>query len=691
MILKAIKIKNFLSYENTELNFSDKFSMLLSGKSGSGKSSICESIVWALYGRGRSENRSLIKKGKKFASAIITLKDENDTEYNISRSVTSAGKHDLSVTYKKATGKQFLPVKTSGKKNLQEFIEKEILHSSYALFTNSVVCLQNNENSFVNSTAAKRKEIILEIVNASDYDEYYEKAKDKVKELEIVTESKKVTIENTNKKLKEERKGLVSVSKMETKLNEVIIEKDEIKIKLNIVLEKEFEINSIDSKMSDKKVELVNIYNNGEEIKDLKQKKSSLSKIDTNELEREIKKSKGKLIELRKLSNKANSWNEKMMELVNLAPVDKDYEEIEKRLNSQIIKLMKKDIEICPEIGKACPIIVRERDLRVLELSNDLNRTIEEKKKYLERKKEYEEQVKNLGEKPEVFVSEISDLENFIEVNEKSIKEIEQRTTDIMIEISIKEKEFETSVAIKTKISKEIEELGLKLDELRIEYPLENTEKLKKEYNKLVSRHQEISQEIAITKNNITRIENEEKELEILKKNIKDDQEILESMKLLKEAFGNNGIKAIVIDYVLPKLEDRINEILSKLSDFRIRLDTQTKTVSGESVKEGLYIDIINDQGEIMNFDSYSGGERVKISFSIFFGFSSFCNSEFKIFDETIIGLDSETVNSFIEILNSDVFKEIKQVLMISHIPEIKDLFENKIEIVKKNGTSIIN
>ena len=694
MKLKTIKIQNFLSHENTELNFSDKFSMLLSGKSGSGKSSIAESIVWALYGKGRAENRSLIKKGKKFTSVIVTLKDENDTEYNISRSITDIGKHDLAVTYKDVAAKRFLPVKTSGKKNLQEFIEKELLHSSYTLFTNSTVCLQNNDNSFISCTATKRKEIILEIVNASDYDEYYEKAKNKVKELEIITESKKATIENTNKKLKEERKGLFSIPEMETELKQAKIKEDKIKTELNILLEKESEMNILVSKISDQNAEIVKIHDNEQktymEIKNLNQKKDSLSLVNIDELKENIEKKKEKLIGFKKLYKKVNLWNEKMMELFYLLPVDKNYGELEKRLNSQIIVLMKKDVEICPEIGKPCPIIVKERDSRVLELSNDLNKLIKEKEEYLKRKKEYEEQIKALGEKPVIDNIEFSELELLTERLEKKLKEIEQGTAKNTIELATKENEFKTFATTKSEIIKKVEKLGFGLDNLKISYPKEKTDELGKEYNKLVSYNQEISQKIAITKNNIIRIENEEKEIKIIEKDIKENLELLESMKLLKDAFGNNGIKAIVIDYVLPKLEDKINEILSKLSNFRIRLDTQIKTVSGESTKEGLYINIINEQGEIMDFDSYSGGERMRVNVALFEGLASLCKSNFRILDETVVGLDQETVEGFGEVIK-ELQKKNPQVLCISHIQTIKDLFENKIEIVKRNGTSIIN
>ena len=135
----------------------------------------------------------------------------------------------------------------------------------------------------------------------------------------------------------------------------------------------------------------------------------------------------------------------------------------------------------------------------------------------------------------------------------------------------------------------------------------------------------------------------------------------------------------MILDYTIPKLENKINEILSKLSDFSISLNTQRSSVSGESTIEGLYIDIKDGMGNVFDFSNYSGGERMRIVISIFLGLASLCRCDFRIFDESVVGLDSETVSNFNEILNNNIFKEISQVLVISHIPEIQDMFENKI------------
>lgn len=697
MRLKKIQLNNYLSHSETILEIEDDQKFLLDGKSGAGKSSIIDSLIWALYGRGRSDNRSLIKKGKKYAKVVVTMEDNSGTKYSIARAITSTGKHDLSVTRKTVTDKKFSLVEASGIKNIQDYIEKQILHSSYLLFLNSIVYPQDNIDSFVKQTAARRKEIILEIVNASDYDEYYKKAKEKVKELEIAVGSTEVAITEIENKLKKDKENLPSLTELTTKLENIETDMKEGKERLETALTKKFEIESILSDKSDKDKEF--IYANYKiqelivEIKDLNEKKNSLSVTSVDELKNDVKKKMNRLTELRTFADEINTWNEKMMELITLAPVNKDYEETGKRLNSQIIDLMKKDIEICPEIGKACPIIVKELDSRIAGLSGELDMITKEEKEYIKKKTDYDRMINSMGEKPMMSTIESSDLgayENYINKSEKRIKEIEQGTLSVTIDISVKEKELDNLETKKKELKDESETLGLKLDELKIEYPEEKTRKLEKEFESQFLGRQKISQEIAITENNRTRIKNEEKELKRMKDNIKDDQDSLKSMKLLKEAFGNNGIKAIVIDHVIPRLEDKINDILSKLSDFRVCLDTQRKGVNEDKNKEGLFIDIINENGEILDFESYSGGEKMKINMAIFEALASLSNIDFRIFDETFLAIDQESSENFLEVIK-EIRKNVRQFVCVSHMQNIKDFFQDKINIIKINGDSSIS
>jgi exonuclease SbcC len=152
---------------------------------------------------------------------------------------------------------------------------------------------------------------------------------------------------------------------------------------------------------------------------------------------------------------------------------------------------------------------------------------------------------------------------------------------------------------------------------------------------------------------------------------------------------SKGGIETMVIDYLLPKLEDKINDILSKLSEFRVRLDTQKKSADGESIIEGLFITILNTSNEELPFEAYSGGEKLKISVAISEALATLQKVGFRLFDETFIGLDENSTESFAEVLDG-LQKNFGQVLCISHLIQIKELFDKKIILTKNNNTSYV-
>jgi DNA repair exonuclease SbcCD ATPase subunit len=184
--------------------------------------------------------------------------------------------------------------------------------------------------------------------------------------------------------------------------------------------------------------------------------------------------------------------------------------------------------------------------------------------------------------------------------------------------------------------------------------------------------------------------ETEEKIIDINDNKIKAVEREIEKVSLAKEAFSQKGLKNVVLDYLIPRLEDKINNILSRLSDFRVRIDTQKKSADGEGIVEGLYIFISNEMGEEMELNNYSGGEKLRVIVAISEALASLHKSiGFRIMDETIVGLSPEMVQDFVEVLEG-LQAEYPQVLFISHLNEIKSMFEKTITIKKHNGNSII-
>jgi DNA repair exonuclease SbcCD ATPase subunit len=180
-----------------------------------------------------------------------------------------------------------------------------------------------------------------------------------------------------------------------------------------------------------------------------------------------------------------------------------------------------------------------------------------------------------------------------------------------------------------------------------------------------------------------------QKTIQGLEEEVKGHSAQVGSLKAIKEAFGSKGIKTVIIDFFVPKLEDKINEILAKLSEFRVEIDTQREGADNENTVEGLFINIVDGQGQRMDFLNYSGGEKMKIIVAISEALASLQNIGFRILDEIFVGLDDASTESFAQVL-TQIQSQFKQLFVISHLSQIKDLFDDRIEVVKQNGESLI-
>ncbi|MCC6569775.1 MAG: SMC family ATPase, partial [Anaerolineales bacterium] len=90
--------------------------------------------------------------------------------------------------------------------------------------------------------------------------------------------------------------------------------------------------------------------------------------------------------------------------------------------------------------------------------------------------------------------------------------------------------------------------------------------------------------------------------------------------RTLEQAFGKNGVPALLIEQALPQIEEKANELLDRLSDgsMSIRFVTQKdfKDKKRDDLKETLDI-AISDSAGIRNYEMYSGGEAFRVNFAI--------------------------------------------------------------------------
>ena len=699
LLIKSIKLNNFLSHSDTILELEPNQTIMIDGKSGAGKSSIIEALLWCLYGKSRTIDRNLIKKGKNNAEVIIILKDtsktSDDMEYRFERSITSKGKRTLKVLEKKETNKSFVPIKATGAKSIQEYIEKEIIHSSYLLFVNSIIYPQSSTESFVDQTASKRKEIILEIANVSDYKRYYEKAKDKVRETEIDKARNDTTKENLKERIESVTKTSEALPELENEKMKLTKNFSEIETKLSAMKKEQSKIEAFNDKVRDKKLQLSDIDLKLENINlDIGTSKTKISEMSDENTKKvligteNIEDNKKELVRLMTIKESANSWNVKRLEIEKECPsmfINKSME-----INKEIISLMKKNVDYCPELKKPCPVILREKNSQIEKYGKQLEENNEQQKQYLTKLNNYQEKINILGNRPEDVDERYDALETEIKMQEDLVISADKLTIQNESDKKILENFILTREEDKIKTEEERKKIKDKM-----ETPMSD-EKISTDIifcqNDLNSVHGELKDngiKIGLIEVSIKELEEDKKKLKEVDSKDREIKDKIESLELLKKAFGNNGIKAIVTEYLIPKLEDKINEILSELSSFKVRLSTEKEGLSEGVVIDGLFIDLYNENGEILEYNAYSGGEKNRITVAIFEGLASLQKCNFRIFDESIIGLDDETTNSFTNIM-LQLQKNVAQLICVSHLQGVKDIFEEKVEVVKTNGNSII-
>lgn len=702
LILNNLTLTNFISHENSAVKFKKNQKLLISGNSGSGKSSIIDAIVFILYNQGRVDSRNLIQRKKKFAKVELTLDDDGKL-YKIIRTITDKGKHELTVLEGNNI-KSLVPVKANGTRGIQEYLEKNILHSSYLLFINSIVYPQNNTESFVNQTAARKKEIILEMINAGSYDEYYEKIKNKITDLQNDIYMSTTLLDSLKTQMAEDA---LKAEKLDAyKTEQTIFENTlaELKKEEETLTAQIQEMNSVSIKIEMKNQEANNINKEilacedvikGCEIKIEKAKNADAEIASFKEGIKDIDKTKKELAELIAVKDKDIEWSKKMMFLLTTKkPIARNFERDIEELNRQLIRSMSQKFELCPEVQKACPILTKSRDEEVKRLEKDLSEKTTEMKEYVKMVDVYNLEVAQLGEKPVVDNDKIKIWTDMVEgmmTWEKKIIELEQNRNNwlddssnlIFINKNTVEQLKKSLLTVWLEIKVLNDHLG---DKVALQASLEG---VKSQYMVTEGAIRENSTRIMVADMAVENMKKLQVRLEELAGKNKESEEGIENLKLLKEAFGQNGIKAILIDYVIPKLEDSINEILSKLSDFRVKLDTQKSGVGEDVIKEGLFIEIYNELGEKFDFDAFSGGEKVKISAAIFEALASIQNFGFRVLDESIISLDEDSTEKFVEVMES-LQQTVNQIICISHIRQIKELYQDKITINKINGISKI-
>jgi exonuclease SbcC len=260
---------------------------------------------------------------------------------------------------------------------------------------------------------------------------------------------------------------------------------------------------------------------------------------------------------------------------------------------------------------------------------------------------------------------------------------------------------------IRTEINlheKELLEKNALLEALKIDFQnqfvtLQDTNILRQDLDEIDKEINLINHRIGAEKQKLETIERKKQDKIKFETEFSDLSIQINRFKKIEEAFGKNGVPALLIEQALPEIEMHANELLDRLSNSQLSIHFETqseyKDKKRKDKKETLEI-LINDAfGHTRAYDMFSGGEAFRINFAIRLALSqvlakrSGARLETLVVDEGFGSQDDVGRNRLVETINI-IKKDFAKLLIITHLEELKDAFPARIEVEKtSNGSQV--
>ncbi|MHA1751143.1 MAG: AAA family ATPase [Candidatus Helarchaeota archaeon] len=571
MIFKKIILKNFISHNETEIDFPLGVTVIV-GENGAGKSSILDGLIFALFGdkvRGDTIT-DIIRWGTSSAEIILDF-DMDSVEYEVKWTRTKRNVNAKLI-------RKDIGVIATHKDNVVNEIPK-ILKMDKETIINSIFIRQGEIASLIDADPKVRKNLIGKLIGLDKMEkswelmkkviEHFEEEKKDLKnrkselDIEIKTKTKniekiKIEIDDLKNKITSLEKDFKLVNKqfknIDEKLNE-LNKKKEIYNKLHTSIEViSGELSLIEKEIEDFKVSVAESKEAKEKMKELEKKIERIPLI-----EQYVEK-------FRKLNDENENLNDFTNEINEIQNIDKNlrkkFEEYkEYKSNIEVDLEIQDDLWQIKEIYSNLIYDLDSHFSQISEMKDELKKLIEKAKKVLtditpqgkedkineleKRIKEIETKIRNLQESYGQKTGRIREIDEFLDLlKEKDICPV------------CKSK---LTIDHRKKVTNELrDEKKRHIDELKkIQNELEGLNKSKSELNQKIKE---------VTEINVKRIIK-------LKKDI--DKKSLESKKLYKKLqlievklakIKTNIEKDISdINVLIRKLSDDIQEIITKI------------------------------------------------------------------------------------------------------------------------------
>jgi exonuclease SbcC len=173
---------------------------------------------------------------------------------------------------------------------------------------------------------------------------------------------------------------------------------------------------------------------------------------------------------------------------------------------------------------------------------------------------------------------------------------------------------------------------------------------------------------------------------------LKEDEGIYQE---LVTAFGRQGIQAMLIETVVPRLEEEANLLLGRMTDNRmqVKLETQRERRSGKGDPiETLEINVSDELGP-RSYEMYSGGEAFRVNLSLRIALSKVLAQRMGaplptlFIDEGFGSQDAAGRERILDVISA-IENDFDKIIVVTHLDDMKDVFPVRIEVQKGDDGS---
>jgi len=354
--------------------------------------------------------------------------------------------------------------------------------------------------------------------------------------------------------------------------------------------------------------------------------------------------SKNEIVDITQMERKKIFNN--LLGLDHLGEISQKFKDIRQKFDLEITKIRNEMAIIESEISQGIlEIDLVNSRIEFEKLQEEIKQLDNCYKKTLEKHRETEKNMryaKELQEKKEALEKLEIDKDNLKKYLIESIQKIPNP--------GIKNTALR---AFRDKLSKQIKEQELKIAELTRQAHAINNRIVKYE--------------------TVDKIKNEKsKKLTFLKDHeLKTDKKI-KINDYVFEAFGPNGIQALLIEKSIPEIQNIANKLLSSLKDFNFRIEIKTIKINKDGTnKESLELLCYNNNSKL-DIKLFSGGEQkifktvIRLALAIYNSSSQQKQVSTIHFDELFETLDSENTEYIIDLLKATK-NYFEKIIFVTH------------------------